>query len=161
MAIYMKLGSIEGNVTEEEWAGWIAVESCSFAAHRNVAMDIGAVSDRSRTTPSLTPVSISKVSDMASEGLMRASLAKTSGEDCEIVFVESGGDNKVAPSQKMKLKDVIISSYNQSASRDGDPYESLELTYSHIDVEFISRDKSGGGDKPKHVIFDLATGKGS
>jgi type VI protein secretion system component Hcp len=61
----------------------------------------------------------------------------------------------------MKLDDVIVSTYNQSASGEGDAYESLELTYSKIDVEFTSRDKAGGGAKPKHVIYDLATGKGS
>ncbi len=161
MAIYMKLGSIEGNVTEEGYEGWVALDSCAFSAHRNVEMTVGAQSDRSRSTPQLTAISASKASDMASEGLFRASITKTAGEKCEIVFVTSVGDNTVDATQKMKLEDVIVSSYQQSASGEGDAYESLELTYSKIDVEFTSRDKTGGGDKPKHVIYDLATGKGS
>ncbi len=161
MAIYMKLGSIEGNVTEKEWAGWIAVDSCQFGAHRHVEMTVGSQTDRSRSTPQLTEITVSKVSDMSSEGLMRAALSKTAGEPCEIVFVESVGDNTVAASQVIKLENVIVSSYSQSASADGNPYENVTLSFSKIDAVFTTRDKAGAGDKPKHVIYDLETGVAS
>ena len=161
MAIYIKLGDVTGNVTEKEWAGWVNLDSCSFASHRHVEMTTGATADRSRNHPQLTPISISKPSDNATEALMRHAIVKSEGVDAEIVFVVPTGDNKVEATQKMKLTDVIVAGYNQSASKEGDVYESLELTNSKIDVEVISRDTSGKGPTPKHVIYDVKTGVGS
>ncbi len=161
MKIYMKLGSINGDVEKTGYEKWVDLDSANFAASRHVSMEPGSIANRSRTSPSLTEISISRKSDASSEGLMRSSLTTTAGEECKIDFVLPVDKNAVEPFQKMILTDAIISSYSQSVSKDGDPYESITISYSKIDVEFTSRDKTGGGASPAHVIYDLAKAESS
>ena len=161
MAIYLKLGKIEGSVTKVGYEGWIPLDNAAFAAHRNISQIVGEVANRSRSVPQMTTITCGKKTDQASEGLMRAAVSKTKGEDAELHYVTPVDDNKVEANQKIKLTDAIVAAYNQSASTDGDAYESLEISFSKIDTEFVPADKAGTGGDPKHVIYDLSTGEAS
>ena len=160
MAIYLKLGDIVGNVTHTDNKEWIALDNCAFACHRPISQIVGEVANRSRATPQITTITAGKKTDVSSEGLMRAAISKTAGVDAEIHYVVNDDDNKYKKIQSIKLKNVIVASYNQSASSEGDPYESLELSFSNIEADFNPSDATGKtAGSPKLVKFDLATGE--
>ena len=63
MAIYMKFGKLEGNVTAKGYEKQIAVSSVHMGVARHVTMETGNVSNRENAKPQVSEITITKLAD--------------------------------------------------------------------------------------------------
>ncbi len=158
MAIYMNFNdnSPKGNVTAQGYEDWIEVDSFSFGVGRAIVMEAGAMTNREASRPSLSEVTVTKAMDAASGGLFKASVTGDAGVKVEIHVVQTGANN-VEKYAVYTLEDVIISSFNISASAGGPPQESLSLSFSKVEADLTHADKTNKNTTNMRVGYDLTT----
>jgi type VI secretion system secreted protein Hcp len=158
MAIYLKFGNVKGNVTADGYAGQIAVSSVNFGVSRKVSMEAGNLSNREATKPNLSTISITKKADNSVAALFKEALTGSAGQEAVLTFVRTGAE-KVQEFMSYKLKDCIISGYHISAEGEEEPTESLELSYSAIEVSYKDHDASNKSGNPQRVSYDVKAAK--
>ncbi len=110
MAIYMKFGSITGQVTTEGFKEWIELLSFQFGAGRGVGTGAGG-KQREGTAPSISEIAISKVYDKASPGLYQDALAGAFDTKVEIKLTQTT-KNKTDTYLSYELSQCGISGYS-------------------------------------------------
>lgn len=158
MAIYLKFGSVKGNVTAEGYAGQIAVSSVSFGVSRNVSMEAGNLSNRESAKPTLTEITITKVADNSVAAIFKEALTGSAGQEAVLTFVRTGTD-KVQEFMTYKLTNCIVSSYSISAEGDQEPVENIALSYSAIEVSYKDHDASNKAGNTQRVRYDVKAAK--
>ncbi|MEM7741759.1 MAG: type VI secretion system tube protein Hcp [Pseudomonadota bacterium] len=162
MAVYLKLGDLEGSATEAKHTKWIAVESIQFGVGRTVEMKSGKLADRSPGKPSLSEMSFNKTLDPASVDLYKLAVGGQKGLKAEVDFTKIE-DNKQETYLKYVLHDVIVTSYSSSSVGEGGsfPMESFSLNFSKVEFTQKTYDannkaagsKTGGYDLVKSEAF--------
>lgn len=153
MAIYMKFGSIDGQVTTDGFAKWIECHSFQMGVGRAVSSGAGG-SAREGTNPSISDITITKSFDASSAKLYSDALAGHFDSKVEIKFT-STAKNKVETFLTYELTACGVSGYSVSSGGDN-PTESISLNYTKIMLSPTPLDNAStakGGDK---VSYDLA-----
>ena len=104
MPIYMKFGSIKGDVTESGHTDWIELNSLQWGVGRGVSSPTGSSADRESTAPSISEVVVTKANDLASAGLLSEALQGdgSNGKSVEIDMVRTD-KGKLTVYQKITL----------------------------------------------------------
>ena len=158
MAIYLQYDGIKGNVTADGYKDHIAVMSVQFGVGRGISMEAGNMSNRESTRPSLSEVTITKLADNSVTSIFKEAVTGNAGKKVVIKFVRTGAD-KVQEFMDYTLEDVLVSGYSMSASSDGEPVESITLSYSKIMINYSDFDKTNKSGNPQRVGYDLTTAK--
>ncbi|WP_347330413.1 Hcp family type VI secretion system effector [Marinimicrobium locisalis] len=158
MAIYLEYEGIKGNVTAEGYKDHIAVQSLSFGVGRGISMEPGNLSNREATRPTVSEVTLTKVADNSATALFKEAVTGSAGKKVTIKFVQTGAD-KVTEYMDYVLEDVLVSGYQISGSGDGDPVETISLSFSKVMVNYNDFDKSNKSSSPQRVGYDLTTAK--
>lgn len=158
MAIYMKFGDVNGDVTTEGFAKWIELDSFQFGDSRGVSSGAGGAT-RESSAPSVSEIVITKHFDSSSPKLFQDSLA---GDfDSKVVIkMTTTTKNKVETFLTYELTDCGVSSYSISSSGDA-PVESLSLNFVKVMLTPTPLDKSGQIKKGDVVSYDLLAMKSS
>lgn len=160
MALYMKFGDIQGEVTETKHKGWIAIDSISFGCSRNSFVEVGSGQEkRHRDQPSVNDMNCSRSLDKSSPLLFNQSMV---GEPTDVTIHCMRPANKPNAEPLLyleyKLRNVLICSYSVSNSEGGGS-ESLALNFTAIDIYYTPYDdKDKAGTKGKGY-FDLVDAK--
>ena len=152
MAIYMKFGSITGQVTTEGFKEWIELLSFQFGAGRGVGTGAGG-KQREGTAPSISEIAISKVYDKASPGLYQDALAGAFDTKVEIKLTQTT-KNKTDTYLSYELSQCGISGYSVGPGGDN-PTESISLNFTKIMVTPSPLDDKGVPQKGAVVTYDL------
>jgi type VI secretion system secreted protein Hcp len=160
MPAYMKLGSIQGEATEDGHKDWIIIQSMDAPITRTIPA--GAVNQqRTKGQTVLGDVIVLRELDKSSPKLAEACANGTFFQEVEIDFCTTV-NNKQEPYLTYKLKDVIVSSYSFHGEASGDPLptEQVSLSYSEIEWNYVVVDPNTG-DKKGNVPgkYAPATGK--
>ncbi len=158
MSIYLEYDGIKGNVTADGYADHIAVLSVQFGVGRGISMEAGNLSNRESTRPSLSEISLTKVADNSVTAIFKESVTGSAGKKVTIKFVRTGAD-KVQEYMSYTLEDCIVSAYSISAESEGEPMESISLSYSKIMINYSDFDKTNKSGNPQRVGYDLETAK--
>lgn len=158
MAIYIEYDGIEGNVTAEGFEKHIKVLSANFGVGRGISMEAGNMANREATRPSLSEITFTKYADTATPALFKESVTGAAGKVVKIKFVQTGADS-VNVYMDYELEDCLVSGYSISASDEGDPVESINLSFSKLMVNYHDYDKENAGQSPQRVGYDLTTAK--
>src|SRR5690242_21407072 len=75
MAIYMKYGSIKGAVTTDGFKDWIELSSFQWGVGRSIGTAARGSTSREHSEPSLSEVSVTKLSDLATPKLFLDAVA--------------------------------------------------------------------------------------
>src|SRR5262245_55566447 len=126
MAIYMKYGSIDGDVTASGFENWIELHSFQWGAGRGISSPTGASADRESSAPSVSEVVVTKDVDSASTKLLNEAL-QGAGQDVEVDFVKTD-KGELETFMAYTLTNTMISSYAVS-SGGARPTESLSLNF--------------------------------
>jgi type VI secretion system secreted protein Hcp len=156
--IYMKFGSIPGDVTTEGYKNWIELNSFQFGVSRGVSSGAGGGS-RESSAPSISEIVVTKYFDAASPKLYQDSVAGTFDTKVEIKM-NTTTKNKTETFLTYELTDCGVSSYSQSSGGDA-PVESLSLNFIKVMVTPTPLDKSGQIKKGDVVTYDLLEMKAS
>ena len=158
MSIYLEYDGIKGNVTADGYQDHIAVLSVQFGVGRGISMEAGNLSNRESTSPSLSEISLTKVADNSVTAIFKESVTGSAGKKVTIKFVRTGAD-KVQEYMSYSLEDCIVSAYSISAESEGEPMESISLSYSKIMINYSDFDKTNKSGNPQRVGYDLETAK--
>jgi type VI secretion system secreted protein Hcp len=158
MAIYIEYEGIKGNVTAEGFDGQIKVLSLSFGVSRGISMESGHMANREATRPSLSEVTFTKEADISTTPLFKEAVTGAAGKLVKIRFAQTGAD-KVVIFMDYELQDCLVSGYSISAGADGNPVESISLSYSKVLVNYHDYDKTNAGKSPQRAGYDLTTAK--
>lgn len=158
MAIYIHYEGIKGNVTADGFKDHISAESIQFGVGRGISMEPGKLANREATRPSISEITLSKLTDASSILLFKEAVAGSAGKKVEIKFVQTGTD-KLVEYMTYTLEDCLVSGYSVSASSSGDPMESISLSFAKILIVYTDFDKTNKSPTPARAGYDLAKGK--
>jgi type VI secretion system secreted protein Hcp len=155
MPIYMKYGSIEGDVTESGHTNWIELASLQWGVGRGISSPTGGSADRESSAPSVSEVTVTKAHDIASVKLLTEAY-QGDGQTVQIDFVRTNA-GKLDVYTTLTLTNTMISGYSISSGGDK-PSESLSLNFTKIETKYVQMGATGataGG--PATITYDLGT----
>ncbi|MEM6672369.1 MAG: type VI secretion system tube protein Hcp [Planctomycetota bacterium] len=154
MAIYLKIGDIEGNVSAAGHEGWIECDSLQFSTGRAIPMVVGTQTNREASHPSLSEVTLTKIMDDSSPYLFQESVV---GESKEVqIHVTKTGANQLESIVEYTLDSALISSYSISSAGD-QPQEVLSIAFTKIEMKYVVWDEAHSKSSQIPVAYDLAT----
>ena len=158
MAIYIEYEGIKGNVTAPGYKNHIEVSSLVFGVMRGISMEPGSMSNREATCPSLSQITLKKVMDNSAASLFKGSVSGTAGKKVTIKFVHTGSSDLIE-FMNCELDNCLISGYSVNINDQGEPQETLSLSFSKILLSYIGRDSANKSSTPTRVGYDLSTAK--
>ncbi len=127
-ASYLQLPGVTGESTDEKHKNWIALESVSFGVTNASASGTGAGGRTSSSRTASHDVQVTKLADRSSAQLMQA---VANGRHFATAEIDVG-------TTRYMLKEVIISSVQQTGhgSGGGQPTEHLTLNYASLEIVY-------------------------
>ena len=156
MPIYMKYDGVDGDVTAEGHKDWINLHTVSWGSSRNVTTS-GEAGQRQKSAIQMREVVISKDRDHASGKLWREHLMGDP-KTVEMVWTTNsqGGESIF---QKIKLTNVLISSFSSAGSADSKPMEQISFNFTEIEGTFFDMAHEGTKTtKPFVQSYNLSKG---
>lgn len=152
--IYMKYGTITGDVTATGHEQWIEVNSFQFGISRTISAPTGGSSDRESSAPSVSEITITKPMDSSSPNLLNEALQGT-GQTVTIDFVKTGPAGQPITYAEYTLSNTLVSGYSVSSSGDN-PTESISLAFTKFTFQFTPQNSDGSLGTPGTVGYDIA-----
>jgi type VI secretion system secreted protein Hcp len=152
VAIYMKFGDVNGDVTTEGYKNWIELNSFQFGVSRDMSSGAHGAT-RESSAPSISEIVVTKLFDSSSAKLYQDSLAGNLDTKVQIKLTTTT-KNKTETFLTYELTDCGVSSYSLSSGGD-QPTESLSLNFLKIMLTPTPLDKSGQIKKGDVVSYDL------
>ncbi len=158
MAVYIEYEGIKGNVTADGYKDHLQVLSLHFGVGRGISMEPGNMANREATRPTLSEITFTKLADNSSTSLFKESVTGSTGKLVKIKFIQTGAD-KVIEYMDYEIEDCLVSGYSISADAEGDPVETITLSFAKVMVNYHDYDKANVGASPQRVGYDLTTAK--
>lgn len=158
MAIYMKYGSLNGEVTATGYEKWIELQSIQWGVGRGIASaGSGGGSKREASAPSISEVTVTKTFDAFSPLALKEAVGGK-GSEVKIDMTRTDNSGKHVAFQKYVLTDTMISGYSISSGGER-PSESISLNFTKFDSEYIKIDAKFKAETTGHVIYDIEKAK--
>jgi type VI secretion system secreted protein Hcp len=159
MALFMKYGTIEGEVTEKGHEKWLAIDSASFGVGRSTTVEVGSGQEkRHRDQPTVSDLQITRTYDASSPLLFNESLVGKP-QKVQIDFLEPADGADASPNVYLTytLRNCLVSSYSVGGGAGGST-ETMALNFTAINIQYTAYDEK---DQPKlsKGAFDLVTAK--
>ena len=153
MAMYMKLGSAKGDVTEQGHVGQIELLDLNWSMSRTVRSAVGIGKNRESTSAYVSEVSVTKLIDSASSDIAQNAFVGKA-LDCTIEFtrVDKGQE---AVFRSIKLTDTIISGLMNHGAGKERPIETLTLNFTEIAITDTAESQKGTAAGNSVVTYDL------
>jgi len=151
--IYMKYGSIGGDVTDPGFQGDIQLNSFQWGVGRGISSPNGATG-REASAPSISEIVVGKNFDSSTIPLIQEAFGGTPST-VEIDFANTSSTGTPNIYLKFDLFNTLVSGYSVSSGGDR-PSESLSLNFTKISV--FSTSAQG---QPQAFSYDLATQGGT
>jgi type VI secretion system secreted protein Hcp len=158
MAIYVEWEGIKGNVTAEGYKDHLSVDSFSFGVGRSLTMEVGNCANREASRPAFSEINLTKAADNSMTSFFQEATSVSEGKKVTIKFVQTGSD-KVVEYLSYTLTECMVAGYSVSASSEGDPLESISISFCGIEVNYHDFDASNKGASPQRVGYDLKAAK--
>jgi len=113
----------------------------------------GGVGTRESSAPSISEITVSKVTDASTTDLLKNVLGAKMDLKCNIDFTRTGDKGEEMAFLQLELTDTALSGYSVSSGGDR-PSESLSLNFTKVETKVITIDDKGSS-KPSSVIYNL------
>lgn len=157
MAIFLKYGSIKGEVTQGKHKEWIQIQSFQWGVGRGIQSGTGGGSLREATAPTVSEITVTKQMDVSSPLILKEALGGKAVE-VKIELTQTDNNGEHVAFQKYVLSNTLLSSYSLGSAGDR-PQESLSLSFTKIDSEYLAIDDKFNSKTTGHVVFDIALSK--
>ena len=158
MAIYVEYDGIKGNVTADGYKDHISVLAVQFGVGRGITMEAGNMSNREATRPSISEVTLTKTADNSVTAIFKEAVTGSAGKKVKIKFVRTGAD-KVQEYMDYELENCLVSGYSISADAEGEPMETITLSFSKVMINYNDHDATNKAASPQRVGYDLEKAK--
>lgn len=156
MAAYVKFDGIDGEVEDKDHKAWVEVESFSQGFHKPGG---GTGSQRRGGDVQVSDISVTKSGDKSSPKLAESVLKGKVFPKVEVHFTASYTDGGRVTYLAYELKNVQISSFQQSVAQEGRPQEALSLNYEEIKCTYIENDEAGKKKGQVEYQWKVSQGK--
>jgi type VI secretion system secreted protein Hcp len=156
VAIFLKLGDIKGEATDEGHVDEIKLSSLSFTSYNGSAYT-NSSKTVSKGQATMGDITFSKEVDVASVKLFKSCASNEVHETATISFQANVGGDKKIDFLTYTLDKVVVNSYAFSAS--GEAGESGSLTYAKIKQTYDVRDEMGSSKGKVEGFFDVLLNK--
>lgn len=153
MAIFMKYGEMNGEVTAEGYKDWIELGSFQWGVGRGISSGVGGGSKREASAPSVSEITVTKTMDAFSPLALKESIGGE-GVTVKIDITRTDGKGNHVAFQKYILEGTMVSGYSVSSGGDR-PSESMSLNFTKFDNEYIKVDDKFAPTTTGHYIYDL------
>jgi len=159
MAMYMKLGSAKGDVTESGHVGQVELLDLRWSMSRTIRSAVGVGKNRESTSAYVTELTVSKYIDSASSDIAQNAFVGEA-QECTIDFtrVDKGQE---AVFRTIKLKDTIISGLVNQGTGSERPTEVMTLNFTEIAITDKTESSTGTSAGQSVVTYDLTTAQTS
>jgi type VI secretion system secreted protein Hcp len=157
MAIFVKYGALEGEVTADGYDKWMECTSLQWGVGRGISAGVGGGSKREATAPSVSEITMTKTMDAISPLLLKEAIGGKATE-VKIHLTQTDADGKHIAYQKYVLTNTLVSGYSISSGGDR-PSESVSLNFSKFDSEYAKIDDKFAVTSTGHVIYDISLAK--
>lgn len=155
--MFLKIGDIKGESIDHKFKDWIPIANWSWSEHQSGSAGRGGGSGTGKVD--MGDFAFSKIIDKASPKLILACANGQHIPTVEFIARKAGGEQ--AEFLKMKLSDVIISSFQTGGSGGADlPMESISLNFSKIEFEYLQQDAKGKTASAGKMNWDVRANKG-
>ena len=158
MPIYLQMDGIQGDATHETHRRWTDIESLHWNVTRNMNTYAGSASNREASEPTVSEVTLTKVSDSSTTKLFQEACSGKNGKTATIHLVSTGnpGDTYI----EFILHNTLIAGYTIGTTGDR-PLETVTLNFTKMDVKYIPYDDQNAQQSPMIASYDLATARSS
>lgn len=154
MPIYMKFGSVKGEVTAAKYKDWIELSSFQWGVGRGISMvGGGGVGTRESSTPSVSEITVTKVTDASTTDLLKNVMGAKMDAKCNLDFTRTGDKGEEIAFLQYELTDTAVSGFSMSSGGDR-PSESLSLNFTKVETKVVTIDDKGSS-KPSTVTYNL------
>ena len=162
MPIFMNYDGIPGDVTTSGHEAWIEVHSFQWGVGRGIGSATSSESDREGSTPSVSEIVISKVTDAASPNLLRASLGIGPGAEGKTVKIDFCKTDAAQPEPylQLELTNTLVSGWSISSGGDR-PSESVSLNFTAVSFNNIGMGAANATGNPDRAQYDMTKQTGS
>ena len=153
MAIFIKYGALDGEVTAKGYEKWMEVNSLQWSVGRGLSVGSGGGSKRESTAPSVSEIVVTKTMDAISPLLLKEAIGGSS-TDVNIHMTQTDAKGTHIAYQKYILNGVLVSGYSISSGGDR-PNESFSMNFSRFDSEYVNIDDKFNARGTGHVVYDI------
>jgi type VI secretion system secreted protein Hcp len=154
VAIYMKLGSIQGSAMTSGFENWITLESFQWG------FSAGYTAKQSHSEVSVREVVVTMRAEKASPLIVNAGVSRTVLSPGATIKFTTTGKDKVETFMSYDFANCVITNYAISAPGEGAPTETLTLSFTKVTETFNPRDSKLTGS-PTSVTYDLTSAQAS
>jgi len=129
---------IKGQANVDGHAGWINVNSVQFGVGRSISQQVGGSAKREASSPSVSEVTFSRMTDMASPELFFQACGGVSLGQCKIDILQVVG-NEAKVFCQVLLEEAMVSSYSVTSAGDN-PSESFSVNFTKISYQYDTFD---------------------
>jgi type VI protein secretion system component Hcp len=153
VAIYLKLGTIQGSATTSGYENWIILErfQWGFAA--------GYTAKQSNSEVSVREVVLTMRAEKASPLIVNNGVSRTVVPSMTVKFTTTSKD-KVDVFMSYEFSNCVITNYAIEAQAEGVPTETLALSFTKVTETFNPRDAKMTGS-PTTVTYDVRSAQTS
>lgn len=156
MPIYLQIEGIEGDATQENHKNWMDIAAINWRVNRNMNTLAGAAANREASEPSISEITLTKISDSSSTKLFQEACSGRTGKRATIHLVSTGNPGQTYI--EYTLQNTLIAAYNVGSSGDR-PTETITLNFTKMEVKYTPYDDSNNPKSPMIASYDLATTK--
>jgi type VI secretion system secreted protein Hcp len=162
MPVFMHYDGIDGDVTTQGHEKWIELTSWQWGCSRAMTSSTASAADREGSTPAVSEIVVTKVTDGASTNLFRAALGLGPGGEGKTVKIDFCKTDVANPEayMQMELTNTLVSGFSMSSSGDR-PMESVSLNFTKIAFNNIAMGAANETGQPDRAEYDLSTQVGS
>ena len=156
MSIYLKYGSLKGDVTTAGFRGWIEVEGFSWGNSRKIETAARGAATREMSEPTISNLSVTKRWDGSSPDLMLESLSGRHEAEVMLKLTRTQADG-VGTFLTLKFTDCALAGY-QVAAHEGSssmPSENLSINFTKIYCSYNPQDAQGRPAGNYRMGYDL------
>ena len=154
MPIFFNMSGIPGDATHAGYQGWMDIQSMTWNVSRNVNTLAGVAANREASEPTISEVTLTKISDSSTTSLFQKACTGTSGVLAKIDLVTTG--NAGVKYLEYTLHDALIAGYTVGSSGDR-PTESIALNFTQMDVTYFPFDQNNQAGAPMRATYNVAT----
>jgi type VI secretion system secreted protein Hcp len=158
MAAYLKYDAIKTGESKAAGhlgsGGWIEIGSVQLGVGRGISTPVGSSSKREASAPSVSEVTITKLTDSTSPLFFQEALIGKA-TTAKIDLVETGAD-QLNTFLEITLTNAMISGYSAS-SGGARPSESISINFTKIEYKYTPYDDQHKAGTPVPVTYDLTT----